>query len=31
VQVYCPDLPAVRALSGPESDLSLLVSGAPAP
>jgi hypothetical protein len=31
VQVYCPDIPAVRALSGPESDLSLLVSGAPAP
>ncbi|MEN2736329.1 hypothetical protein ABCS02_00935 [Microbacterium sp. X-17] len=31
VEVYCPDTPAVRALSGPESDLSLMLSGAAVP
>lgn len=31
VEVYCPDTPTVRALSGPESDLSLMLSGAAVP
>jgi hypothetical protein len=31
VEVYCPDTPAVRALTGPESDLSLMISGAAMP
>ncbi|WP_434318683.1 hypothetical protein [Leifsonia sp. P73] len=31
VEVYCPDTPAVRALSGPDSDLLLMLSGAAVP
>ncbi|MGT2495290.1 hypothetical protein ACU4GD_45410 [Cupriavidus basilensis] len=31
VEVYCPDTPELRALAGAESDLSLMLFGAPSP